>query len=1069
MADARHGGRGQSRGGRGRSDGERGGRGGRGSFSGGRGGDRERRGGSFAGGGSGDRGQRGGRGGRGGFVPRRDAFESEPCTFYGQGSVIPQPDIEITALEDSLIKSYQSKDQVLVKKMGVLKLTDSTVSLMPRRPAYGTKGKQVIVWANYFRVSIEPAVLYRYTLEVRRGENANAPPDDPKGKGKGKAQAGGGDGSGSHGPLGTIPARKLKIILQHAIEELQRLEPEAVLATEFKSKLVSSSKLKLAKNPVIIKFRNENSTREELYNIKVVGENEAPLAAMDRYLRTMVDPSDPDEAHFPRCEVSVDALNVVLGHSPRMNNQITAVGKGRFFPWGPGSATSRLGQQGPLTAIRGFFQSVRLGTGRTLLNVNVTHGVFKTDVRVSELCKWFGLDVFGTGNINTHNNARATLRTLSNFLAKTRVTVQFRTADGKDVTTKRAIHSLACKNGLASPPVGSLVFFSQGFVYGGPREVKFHLDPAEGQKTVLGKKPPGAYSVEQYWQWKYGQAPDKSLPLVNLGTASKPMFFPAERCLIAAGQAVRSKLTGDETTVMLDFACRSPFANAISLERDSAAALGLDESMLGEFGITVDKRLLTVAARELPAPMVTYASAKNLQSRGGSWNMTGVKFAKAGPRITNWNWVRIAEGDNPSIPIDEVARSVQQFVEFLNASGVAVETRAPNTAHQITVGRSTAAEDIKRAFAAIESYTTKAKGSIKGFFLLVILPRHDATLYGAVKSLADVQFGFHTVCSVEKTFIKNNLQTFANIGLKWNLKNGGTNHIVKDTIDILTSNQAMIVGYDVTHPTNMSNDKSSAPSLVGMVASVDKDLGQWPAVAWEQPSRQEMLGEELTENFKSRLLLWRQRNQSRLPGFIIIYRDGVSEGQFAQVLTTELPMIRKACDQLYPPKQRPKLSIIVSVKRHQTRFYPTSDQNMDQKSRNIKNGTVVDRGVTQARYWDFFLTAHTALKGTARPAHYTVLMDEIFREKYGVGNSAADQLEKLTHNLCYLFGRATKAVSICPPAYYADIVCERARVHRPALFDVSDVASTTTSASQPVEPSNNVQVHSNLRDTMYYI
>ncbi|KAK1451087.1 piwi domain-containing protein [Colletotrichum cuscutae] len=161
MADARHGGRGQSRGGRGRSDGERGGRGGRGSFSGGRGGDRERRGGSFAGGGSGDRGHRGGRGGRGGFVPRRDAFESEPCTFYGQGSVIPQPDIEITALEDSLIKSYQSKDQVLVKKMGVLKLTDSTVSLMPRRPAYGTKGKQVIVWANYFRVSIEPAVLYR--------------------------------------------------------------------------------------------------------------------------------------------------------------------------------------------------------------------------------------------------------------------------------------------------------------------------------------------------------------------------------------------------------------------------------------------------------------------------------------------------------------------------------------------------------------------------------------------------------------------------------------------------------------------------------------------------------------------------------------------------------------------------------------------------------------------------------------------------------------------------------------------------------------------------------------------
>lgn len=55
---------------------------------------------------------------------------------------------------------------------------------------------------------------------------------------------------------------------------------------------------------------------------------------------------------------------------------------------------------------------------------------------------------------------------------------------------------------------------------------------------------------------------------------------------------------------MLDFACRSSCANAISLERGRAAALGLYGSILGEFGVTVDKRMLTVAARELPAPVV---------------------------------------------------------------------------------------------------------------------------------------------------------------------------------------------------------------------------------------------------------------------------------------------------------------------------------------------------------------------------------------------------------------------------------------------------------------------------------
>ncbi|OHE91723.1 piwi domain-containing protein [Colletotrichum orchidophilum] len=220
----------------------------------------------------------------------------------------------------------------------------------------------------------------------------------------------------------------------------------------------------------------------------------------------------------------------------------------------------------------------------------------------------------------------------------------------------------------------------------------------------------------------------------------------------------------------------------------------------------------------------------------------------------------------------------------------------------------------------------------------------------------------------------------------------------------------MVVGYDVTHPTNMSNEKSAAPSLVGMIAVLTKTSDNGRLLRGNSLSVRRCL--EMSS----------QRSSSLASCY------GVSEGQFTQVLTTELPMIRKACDQLYPPKQHPRLSIIVSVEHHQTRFCPTSEVYMDQKSRNIKNGTVVDRGVTQACCWDFFLTAHTALKWTARPAPYTVPLDEIIREKYGVGDSAADQLEKLTRNLCYLFGRATKAVSICPPAYYADILCERARV-----------------------------------------
>jgi len=85
--------------------------------------------------------------------------------------------------------------------------------------------------------------------------------------------------------------------------------------------------------------------------------------------------------------------------------------------------------------------------------------------------------------------------------------------------------------------------------------------------------------------------------------------------------------------------------------------------------------------------------------------------------------------------------------------------------------------------------------------------------------------------------------------------------------------------------------------------------------------------------------------------------------------------MQKACFELYPATQTkqglPRMTVIIVGKRHHTRFYPTSDQSnlTDTRSGNPKNGTVVDRGVTEARTWDFFCQAHTGLQGTARVCH----------------------------------------------------------------------------------------------------
>lgn len=553
-------------------------------------------------------------------------------------------------------------------------------------------------------------------------------------------------------------------------------------------------------------------------------------------------------------------------------------------------------------------------------------------------------------------------------------------------------------------------------------------------------------------------------PVFRVGKLDNPKFFPAEFCAVIPGQSVRAKLNSEETTIMLRFACRTPQENALSLIDDSRDILGHDDPGLERFGVQVDKKLLAVQARVLDCPTVSYlderAKSVPVTPRSGSWNMRSVRVCKPGRAFDRWTWVNISPERGSYRPVrDDV---VLEFAKFMKENMGIEISKTP----LVSRPRELSWEDIMSTDKLDRMFADFSQKHIQLVFF--VLPEKDSTgMYNKIKTLGDCVYGIHTSCLVSSTFGKGSPAYFANVGLKINLKAGGVNHQLRDESSLLRDGKTMIVGYDVTHPTNMVPGRSkNAPSLVGLVASVDGDYAQWPAASWEQSSRQEMLSDNLSNAFASRLELWKQHNKDKTPDNIIIFRDGVSEGQFAQVLSEELPYIREACQAMCGTRL-PKLSIIVSVKRHQTRFYPTKESEMS-NSGNIKNGTVVDRGITQARYWDFYLTAHDALQGTSRPAHYTVLLDEVFRPKYK--ERAANQLERITHELCYLFGRATKAVSICAPAYYADIVCERARAHRPEYFDASDAESVTNTSSISSPFAENArEIHPSLRNTMYYI
>lgn len=495
--------------------------------------------------------------------------------------------------------------------------------------------------------------------------------------------------------------------------------------------------------------------------------------------------------------------------------------------------------------------------------------------------------------------------------------------------------------------------------------------------------------------------------------------------------------------------------------------------------------LITVPGRRLEKVIVSYRNNKTPipeeRPKDGSWNMKQMQFYKSVNAGGSWTWLNLkvtglANSVHNANMFLSLQRACQEFSRVMNRSGISGDV--PKGGRELQLAN---VNDPK-----LQSELQRSREKL----LLIILPAWNTALYNRIKYLADVEIGIHTVCVVAEKF-QNGRKTrndppgkppmpdigyYANVALKVNMKLGGVNHVVAGSkLRFVNEGKTMVVGIDVTHPSPAS--AGNAPSIAAMVASVSKDLAQWPADLRVQQGRQEMVA-KLDEMIKTRLALWiKQAGNGNYPDNILVYRDGVSEGQYEKVLEEELPLLRKGCRESYPATKSaagfPRITIVVVGKRHHTRFYPTRREDTNESS-NPPAGTVVDRGITEARNWDFFMVAHAAIQGTARPAHYFVVCDEIFCKlplpTIAGDFNAADILENLTHTMCYLYSRATRSVSICPAAYYADIACERARRYLGDVYEPpgSDGGSRDGRAPEPWME-RMVKTHEKLKDTMFYL
>jgi eukaryotic translation initiation factor 2C len=944
-------------------------------------------------------------------------------------------------------KDLASKASLPTSTKGI-KVDDNQIS-HPIRPGFGTRGTPVTLFANHMRIMLTGnLMLHRYDIGFP------AKIQEP----------------GVMEPTGKKRKRLVELLLQEHFSGNSH-----DLASDYKAILISKVQLSLNETgvyPVVYRSENEDAPDEgaKTYQAKLQKTQTHSVNDLTNYLT-----STNVGNILTQKEEIIQSLNIIFGHHPKTNPGVASAGANRHYDMSPAPHdTWDLGAG--LVAIRGFFVSVRAATSRLLVNVQVKNGAFYQDGDLVSL-----INVWMHANHNDVSGLGRFLKRLSVHV--THLPIKKNKA-GQRILRVKKIYGLATaadgkKGAKGKEPSNPPKITKYG---GGPKDVSFWYEPPAGKQGAARY-----ISVYDYFKQVWNVTlKHLDAPVVNLGDLNKPIYVPSEVCVVLSGQPVSAMLSPQQTQAMIRNAVRKPAANAQSIITSGIKTLGFGTNpTLAAFGLSVDPVLITVPGRILPAPAVKYKNEKTITARSASWNMVQVNYSATGKAPGTkpyWGYLRIKWGrgggrftlQNPG-HLGEILQG-GGMIKLLHDHGLNDPPKEPG----INV-----AVDFNNLDKTIEAEVNKLKSWGCVVLIIILPPQNTNIVYNAVKRVCDVTVGIHNVCVQEEKIVqkqsKGAPQYWANVDLKLNLKLGGQNqHLDKVELGILAEGKTMVIGLDVTHPSPGSS--STAPSVAALVSSVDSHLAQWPAQIRVQKARQEQI-DGLEGLIEPALKRWQSKNSNSLPENILVCRDGVSEGQYQMVAENELKALQTACKNIYPAdmtkKGLPHFTVLIVGKRHNTRFYPT-DTNNDKG--NPQPGTVVDRGVTELLSWDFYLQAHGALQGTARPAHYYVIHDDIFR-RYGIPTqqqqsknlqNAADALEQLMHAMCYLFGRATKAVSICPPAYYADIACERARCYLSGMFEPIGAPSVTgTSTSDTTADMTDIRSrttpHAAIRDSMFYI
>jgi aubergine-like protein len=280
---------------------------------------------------------------------------------------------------------------------------------------------------------------------------------------------------------------------------------------------------------------------------------------------------------------------------------------------------------------------------------------------------------------------------------------------------------------------------------------------------------------------------------------------------------------------------------------------------------------------------------------------------------------------------------------------------------------------------------------------LVIMKSQDKEKYDAIKKVASIERGLITQVVTGKlmTDLRRARSAAQKIAIQVAAKVGGEPWWVD-----IPMKKTMVCGYDTYHDT-----AQRGRSFGAFIASMNMRYSRWWSKA-DAHDRMEEISSQMSVNLLEAVTAYRKCNNNETPERVIIYRDGVGDGQLEHVFSVELKKLKEALAGVGP---NIKLTFVVVNKRIGARFFMRSTA--DGTFGNPPPGTVIDHTLTREERYDFYLISQSTRQGTVTPTYYNIIHDD--------AGFAPEIHQKLAFKMTLLYYNWSGTVRVPAPCQYA--------------------------------------------------